>query len=196
MVVLNIKLIAGVLVMIAAISPARANEYSIGNANAPVTIVEYASMTCDYCVSFHRKVFPLLKSRYIDSGHVRFVYRDFPTSAAARRGAIAARCAGDRYFTMLDALYETVGSWTRAGDIDTALTQQAVALGIDGEPFRACLNDSRHASAIADEKRSATEFGVLGTPTFVINGMVERGLKDIDELEVLIETAPPREQGQ
>ena len=162
-------------------------EHEIGDPDAPVTIVEYASMTCDYCIRFHREVFPLLKSRHIDTGRVRFVYRDFPTSATAARGAVAARCAGDRYFAMLDALYASVGDWTRAADVDTAFTNLGVELGLDKEPFRVCLRDPKHAYAIANEQRSARENGVLGTPTFTINGTMESGIKTIGEIEALIE---------
>lgn len=160
-------------------------EHDIGDPTAPVTIVEYASMTCDHCIRFHREVFPLLKSRHIDTGHVRLVYRDFPTSATAARGAVAVRCADDRPFAMIEALYATVAHWTRADDVDTALTHQAEALGLEEETFRTCLRDPRQARAIADEQRLARENGVLGTPTFIVNGKIESG-KTIDEIERLI----------
>lgn len=79
-----------------------ASEPGIGSPEAPVTIIEYGSLTCDDCVEFHLKVFPILKQRYIDSGEVRFVFRDFPTGAAAERGAVAARCVRpDAYYRML-----------------------------------------------------------------------------------------------
>jgi protein-disulfide isomerase len=165
--------------------------FALGDSRAPVTLVEYASLTCDYCVRFHREVLPLIKSRHIDTGRVRFVYRDFPTSAAATRGAVAARCAGPhRYFTMLDALYSAVGRWSRARDVDAALVEHATSLGLDRAAFRACLDDPRHVRSIDEEQQRATkEHGVLGTPTFLVNGKVVRGMKDIGEIDMLIEQA-------
>lgn len=166
-------------------------EPSLGDARAPVTIVEYGSLTCGYCVRFHREVFPLIKSRHIDTGRVRFVYRDFPTGAAATRGAIAARCAGlDQYYTMLNALFVAVGQWSRARDVDAALIQQATSLGMDDVAFRACLKDPRHMRKLRDDQRRAThQYTVLGTPTFLINGRIVTGIQTIDEMEVLMEEA-------
>ncbi len=179
------------IVIVASLLAVAANaEPLLGSADAPVTIVEYGSLTCGYCVSFHRKVLPLIKSRHIDTGRVRFVYRDFPTSLEATRGAIAARCADDKYYTMLDALFLTVGSWSLARDVDTALMQQAASLGYGEETFRACLEDPEHAQVVADKQRQATEdYGVFGTPTFLINGRIVRGLQDIDQMEWLIDEA-------
>jgi len=165
-------------------------EVALGKESAPVTIIEYASLTCDYCVRFHRKTLPLLKSRHIDTGKVRFVYRDFPTSSQATRGAVAARCAGDQYYEMLDILYTAVDSWSRTADIDAALIQKIDPLGLDVESFRACLNDPQHIRAITKEQQRATrKYGVFGTPTFLINNELVRGIKDIDEIEALIEKA-------
>ncbi len=162
-------------------------EPVLGSARAPVTIVEYGSLTCGYCVRFHREVMPLIKTRYIDTGQVRFIYRDFPMGTAATRGTVAARCAGDQYYTMLDALYATVGGWSRARDVDSALVQQAASLGFDKEPFRMCLEDPEHLRVITDEQRNATaQYGVLGTPTFLINGKIVRGFKNIEEIHVLM----------
>lgn len=171
-------------------------EFALGNARAPVTLIEYGSLTCDYCVRFHREVVPLIKSRHINSGRVRFIYRDFPTSDEAMRGAVAARCAGPaRYYRMLDALYSSVGHWSRAKNIDTALIQHATLLGLNAAAFRACLNDPRHVRSIEDEQRRATkEHGVLGTPTFLINGRVVPGIKNIDGIDALIGKALSEEK--
>lgn len=185
---------AELLIAVAALSfsaAARA-EPVLGSDRAPVTIVEYGSLTCDYCVRFHRKVLPLLKSRYILTGQVRFIYRDFPTGAAATRGAVAARCAGDDYYTMLDALYADVGNWSRARDTDAALIQLATSLGLATLEFRACLNSPGQRRAIANQQRTATaEYGVLGTPTFLINGRIVRGIQEFEQMKLLIEEALP-----
>ena len=185
------ELFSAVIATVLFLSGAARAEYTLGDVQAPVTIVEYASLTCDYCVRFHVTVFPLIKSRHIDTGRVRFVYRDFPTGDAALRGAVAVRCAGPRrHFAMLDVLYSAVGRWSRASDVDAALAKQAESLELDAAAFRACLDDPQHERSIhGEQRRAVTEHGVLGTPTFIINGEIVRGAKNIDEIEALIERA-------
>ena len=171
------------------VATARA-EPVLGSDRAPVTIIEYGSLTCDYCVRFHREVLPRIQSRYIQTGQVRFIYRDFPTGEAATLGAVAARCARDDYYTMLDALYADVGNWSRAQDMNTALIQLATSLGLATREFRACLNDQEQRRAIANQQRTATkEYGVLGTPTFLINDKIVRGKQDFEQMTLLINAA-------
>lgn len=183
-----------VVILIAAVAlsvsaTARA-EPVLGSDRAPVTIIEYGSLTCDYCVRFHREVLPRIQSRYIETGQVKFIYRDFPTGDAATRGAVAARCAGDDYYTMLDALYADVGNWSRARDTDAALIQLATSLGLATREFRACLNGQEQRLAIANQQRTATvEYEVLGTPTFLINGRIVRGKQDFEQMTLLINAA-------
>ncbi|MDW3094696.1 MAG: DsbA family protein [Gammaproteobacteria bacterium] len=163
----------------------------MGNTQAPVTIIEYGSITCGKCVRFHREVLPLLKSDYIKTGKVRFIYRDYPTSDEAYRGAIAAHCAGpDKYYPLLDALYHAVADWSQAKDVEIALTDIAISLDLNRETFSTCLNDPQQALNIEKEREEAVlEYDVFGTPTFIINGKVIRGLKTFDEMKVLIEKA-------
>ncbi len=166
------------------------DEVALGRVQAPVTIIEYGSLTCDYCIYFHREVLPHIQSRYIDTGQVRFIYRNFPTSNAAIRGAVAARCAGDLYYKMLDVLFARVGAWAEADDVDRALIQQAAALNIDEEDFYACINDpSQDQAIIAVQLQAKTEFDIIGTPTFVVNGKVVRGKKTIEQIDALINKA-------
>lgn len=166
-------------------------DIELGNPQAAVTIIEYGSITCGKCVRFHRKVIPLLKSRYIETGKVRFIYRDYPTSSAAFRGAIAAHCAGDeQYYSFLDILYHSVGDWSQAKDIDSALVDIAVSHGLNRETFNTCLNDPQQALSIENEREEAVfEHDVTGTPTFLINGKLVRGLQTFEEIEALIEKA-------
>jgi len=180
--------VVGACVALALLFSSTANAQTVlGKADAPVTLVEYGSLTCDYCVKFHREVLPLIISRHIDAGTVRFIYRDFPTSTAAAQGAVAARCAKDRYYEMLHTLYQSVADWVRARDVDTALADHAALLGLDEESFRDCLEDRRHQRAIEAQQREATtEYGVTGTPTFLVNDKIVAGIKDIDEMEALI----------
>ncbi|MEA5376655.1 MULTISPECIES: thioredoxin domain-containing protein [Vibrio harveyi group] len=177
---------------LSSLSAAASDEIALGSAQAPVTLIEYGSLTCDYCINFHREVLPLIQSRHIDTGRVRFIYRDFPTSAAATRGAVAARCAGDQYYRMLDVLFAEVGRWATADDVDAALTQQAASLRMNEKRFRTCLNDPSHSLAVIEGQQQAkTEFDVLGTPTFLINGKIVRGKRTIEEMEALIKKALP-----
>lgn len=168
-----------------------ASEPALGLPAAPVTLVEYGSLTCDYCISFHLDVLPEVKRRYIDRGRVRFIFRDFPTSAAAARGAVAARCVRpDAYYLMLAALFSSAPQWSRAPDVDVALSQQAVKLGLGGVEFRACLSDPAIESGIERQRRQATkDLDVIGTPTFVVNGRVVRGAHTLEQLEALIAQA-------
>ena len=184
---LSITIVTAVLL----VSSAANAEVAHGHSSAPVTIVEYGSLTCDYCVRFHREVLPLVQSRHIDAGVVRFIYRDFPTGSEALRGAIAARCAGpEHYYEMLETLYASVGTWSRARDIDSELIRHATSLSIDAEAFQACLEDPGQAERIRDEQqRASSEYGVDGTPTFIINGEIVEGIRTIDEMELLIAAA-------
>lgn len=168
-----------------------ASEPALGSPAAPVTLVEYGSLTCDHCISFHLKVLPEVKRRYIDHGKVRFIFRDFPTSAAAARGAVAARCVrADAYYPMLAALFSSAPQWSRAPDVDAALSQQAVKLGLGDDRFRACLNDPATESRVEQQRRQATkDLDVIGTPTFVINGRVVRGAQTLGQMEALIAQA-------
>tara|TARA_R110002096_G_scaffold195693_2_gene378379 strand:+ start:20877 stop:21536 length:660 start_codon:yes stop_codon:yes gene_type:complete len=195
---LPIRYFIGVITAVVCHSISAHADTALGSAEAPVTIVEYGSLTCDYCVRFHREVLPLIQSRHIDTGKVRFIYRDFPTGAAATRGAIAARCvAPNHYYRMLDALFVTVGRWSRERDVDAALVQQASALEIDDAAFRACLKDPRRMRDLREAQRQATQqYAVIGTPTFLVNGEIVRGIRTIDEMEALIAEAQSRVRTQ
>ena len=116
-------------ILVASYSAAENVETALGSPDAPVTIIEYGSLTCGYCIKFHKEVMPLIKSRHIDSGHVRFIFRGFPTSKKAIRGAVAARCAGDQYYEILELLFENVGSWFRASKPDSEMIELAIFKG-------------------------------------------------------------------
>lgn len=166
------------------------DELALGSEHAPVTLIEYGSLTCDYCIHFHREVLPHISSQYIETGRVRFVFRDFPTSENAHRGAVAARCAGDQYYKMLEILFTEVGRWSLSRDVDAALAHQATSIGLKKKPFLHCLNDTRQHVVVSKEQQDAkTRFAVLGTPTFLINGKLVRGKKTFAEMEILLNEA-------
>nr|WP_284047994.1 DsbA family protein [Marinobacter sp. ATCH36] len=163
----------------------------MGSPTAPVTLVEYGSLTCGHCVRFHRDVLPHLEQKYIDTGRVRFIFRDYPTSAEATRGAVAAQCvSSEAYYSTLHTLFLSVGQWSRASDVDAALKQKVEELGLNTAEFRDCLKDPATEAAVAQSRRQgAQEFDVLGTPTFLINGQIVRGTRTLEQMESLIDNA-------
>ena len=168
-----------------------AAEPAMGSPAAPVTLVEYGSLTCGHCIRFHRDVLPHLKRKYIDTGRVRFVFRDYPTSAKATRGAVAARCvSSEAYYSTLQTLFLSVGQWSKASDVDAALKQKVAELGLNTAEFHECLKDPASEAAVVQSRRQgAQEFGVLGTPTFLINGQIVRGARTLEQMEALIDNA-------
>jgi protein-disulfide isomerase len=163
-----------------------------GSDTAPVTVVEYGSLTCDHCIRFHRQILPILEERYIRTGRVRFAFRDFPTSDEAVRGAVAARCVpSEAYHSTLDALFATVARWSHARDVDAALEAEIQQLRLATPRFAACFRDPKKTEANVREQRrdAARRLGVTGTPTFLINDRVVRGATDLAAFDRLIVAA-------
>ena len=172
------------------VSFASSEEISLGSMQAPITLIEYGSLTCDNCISFHKYVYPRIKKRYIDTGTVRFIYRHFPTSEAAVHGAHAAQCAGDKYYEMLDELFSTVADWYQAENRYTIFVKQATSLGLNSEVYLTCISDKKHLDDIVSQQHAAREdLDVRGTPTFFINGKIVRGKKSYVEMKALISEA-------
>ena len=143
----------------------------LGSDSAPVTIVEYASVTCPHCATFHQKTYPALKSKYIDTGKVKLIFREFPTqpAAVATAGFMLARCAEDKYYPMLDAIFSQQQSW--AQDPYNGLLRIARQAGFSQEKFDACLKDKKLAEQIqAVAQRGNEQFKVESTPTFFVDG--------------------------
>jgi protein-disulfide isomerase len=160
----------------------------LGSEDAPVTIVEYASVTCGACAAFHTQTYPTLKSKYIDTGKVRLIMREFPTAPApvAIGGFMLARCANDKYFALLEALFEQQRSW--AQDPYNGFLRIARQAGFTQESFDACLQDSKVAEQIQQvAQRGHEEFKVDSTPTFFINGKKYVGVLSVAELEKILE---------
>ena len=136
-----------------------------GDLNAPVTLIEYSDFTCDYCVKFFRETWPRLSAKYVETGKVRLLYRDYPRDpeGPAMTAAIAARCAGDqgRYWPMHDRLFaDTI-------HID-AIEAHAKAIGMDQPAFLQCLRDAPHRQAIFRDKQDGMRLGFVGTPGFLL----------------------------
>jgi protein-disulfide isomerase len=161
-------------------------DMALGNADAPNTIVEYASMTCPHCAQFDKVVFPELKTKYIDTGKVRFIFREFPLDGLAARASMLARCAGpDRFFPMIDGLFQTQANWVVQGpEAMDKLLQFARQAGFSKESFDKCMEDKELFNKIVETRTIGHEkFGVDSTPSFFVNGKRiagEHTLQDFD----------------
>jgi len=155
-----------------------------GQADAPVTIVEYASMTCPHCSHFHETTYPEMKKKYIDTGKVRFVFREFPLDPLALAASMLARCAGkDKYFPLIDAFFAQQKDWVvqKALQPMFAIAKQA---GFTQQTFDQCLANHQLEQGLVGERTRATQkFNVNSTPTFFINGKVFRGALTPEELD-------------
>nr|BAJ06931.1 disulfide isomerase [uncultured bacterium] len=172
------------------VSSALSEEVSLGSNQAPVTIIEYGSLTCGKCLSFHRHVYPKLKKQYIDTGTVRFIFRHFPTGEAAVYGARAVNCTGDKYYEMLDKLFSTTDKWIRAENREAIFVKYATSLELNSEAFVTCIRNKKHLDNILLQQNAARKhLDVIGTPTFFINEKIVRGKRSFLEMEALISEA-------
>ena len=166
------------------LKPDPLGDVSQGDANAPVTIVEYASMTCPHCAHFHETTYPELKKKYIDTGKVRFIFREFPLDPLAAAGSMLARCAGeDKYFPLIDALFAQQKDWVVQKPLAPmlAIAKQA---GFTQQTFDACLENKEMLAGIEESRnRAAEKFKVNSTPTFFFNGKIFRGALTPEELD-------------
>lgn len=152
-------------------------DVPLGKDDAPITIVEYASMTCSHCAAFYATTFPDLKSKYIDTGKVRFILREFPLDPLATAGFMLARCAGpDKRNAMVDLLFAQQKNWAFTEKPIEALSNLVKQTGMTQETFESCLKDQALYEKVNDiRNRAAEKFGINATPTFFINGRKQTG---------------------
>jgi protein-disulfide isomerase len=158
----------------------------LGNADAPITVVEYASMTCGHCANFHTKIFPTLKEKYVDTGKVRFIMREFPLDNLAAAASMLARCAGEgKTFPLISVLFAKQDDWAFVkGDPRPELLKFAKQAGFTQESFEKCLTDQKLLDDIsAVRARAVDTFGVNSTPTFFVNGKKLTGGGTFDDFE-------------
>ncbi|TAA55308.1 MULTISPECIES: DsbA family protein [unclassified Shinella] len=173
-------------------------EMALGEANAPVTIVEYMSTTCPHCAAFHNNTFDAIKTKYVDSGKVRFVMREFPFDPRAAAAFMLARCKpqnpaelsdASQYFPMISMLMKQQETWAAAQDGREALLQMSKLAGFTQESFQACLTNQKLLDDVnAVRERGAKEFGIAATPTFLINGKRYSGDMSVDTMSALIDS--------
>jgi protein-disulfide isomerase len=173
--------------------PPPLGDRSLGKDDAPVTIVEYASMTCPHCAHFHETTYPELKKRYIDTGKVRFIFREFPLDPLAAGASMLARCADkDQFYPLIETLFQQQRQWAVEKPIPQlmALAKQA---GMSEQKFNACLSDQKMLDAMqAEQKRATDKFGVNSTPTLFVNGKKQVGGVTIEDLAKVIDPLLPK----
>ena len=167
-------------------------DMALGPANASVTITEYASMTCPHCAAFNENVFPKIKSEYIDTGKVRYVFREFPLDIKAAAGSMLARCIAKddagKYFAVIDMLFKQQNDWVTKNTTET-LTRIGKQAGLSQQAVEDCLKDQALLDKIAADQKFANEVLKVGsTPTFFINGEMIRGETSFEEFDKRIKS--------
>lgn len=169
--------------------PKPPEERIFGDPAAPVTVVEYHSLTCGNCQNFYMKVMPEIKREFIDTGKVKFAYREFPLDRAALAASILAYCAGsdDRYFAFIDTFYRTKEQWAHDKDPIKKLTMLGALGGVPPAKFQQCQDDKTFVDAILQQRmQGEKEYQVKGTPTFVIDGKTYRGSMEFAEFAKIL----------
>lgn len=164
-------------------------EMALGAEDAPVTIIEYASFTCPHCRTFHENTFKELKADYIDTGKVKFVLREVYFDRYGLWAGMVARCGGgERYFGIVDLIFENQSTWSRGEPVEIAenLKKFGRLAGLDGETLDACMTDGEKAKALtAAYQQNAQADGIRSTPSFVINGTTHANMSYSDLKEII-----------
>ena len=168
--------------------PVSLPDMALGPADASVTITEFASMTCPHCAAFNAEVFPKIKTEYIDTGKVRYVFREFPLDIKAAAGSMLARCIAKddsgKYFAVIDMLFRQQNEWVMKNTTET-LTRIGKQAGLSQQAVEDCLKDQALLDKIAADQKFANEvLKVNSTPTFFINGEMVKGaeFEDFDKV--------------
>ena len=172
--------------------PVSLPDMALGPANATVTITEYASMTCPHCAAFTETVFPKIKSEFIDSGKIRFVFREFPLDIKAAAGSMLSRCIAKddsgKYFAVVDLLFKQQNDWVTKNTTET-LTRIGKQAGLSQQAVENCLKDQALLDKIAADQKFASEvLKVNSTPTFFINGEMVKGETSFEEFDKKIKS--------
>ncbi|RCL01912.1 MAG: DSBA oxidoreductase [Candidatus Tokpelaia sp. JSC188] len=160
-----------------------------GSTDAPVTIIEYASITCSHCADFYQKTLPKIRDKYVKTGKVRLIFREFAYDPRAAAGFMLARCVTeDRYFQMLQILFEKQAEWAFVSDAKLPLFKIAKFIGLNDESFETCLKNQRILDGLnATLQRGRNEFGITATPTFFSNGKKYEGSLSFEQMSAIID---------
>jgi protein-disulfide isomerase len=172
--------------------PVSLPDMALGPADASVTITEYASMTCPHCSAFNEAVFPKIKAAYIDSGKVRYVFREFPLDIKAAAGSMLARCIAKddsgKYFAVIDLLFKQQSDWAGPKTTET-LARIGKQAGLTQQAVETCLKDQTLLDKIAADQKYASEvLKVNSTPTFFVNGEMIKGETSFEEFDKKIKS--------
>jgi protein-disulfide isomerase len=169
------------------------SDVTLGKADAPVTVIEYASLTCPHCAHFANDTFDKVKAAYIDTGKVKWIYRDFPLDEMALRAAMMARCGGaDRYYGFIELIFKQQLHWVTDKDPLQALAQLGRFGGMSEEQFKACMANKDVENAVLQSRVNAQkEYGVDSTPTFIINGEKQAGALEFDDFAKAVDALLP-----
>jgi protein-disulfide isomerase len=173
--------------------PPPLGDIALGKDDAPVTVIEYASMTCPHCAHFAETTYPALKKQYIDTGKVRYIFREFPLDPLAAGASMLARCADkERFYPLIETLFQKQMQWAVDKPIPQlmAIAKQA---GMSEQTFNACLSNQKMLDDMQTEQKRATDkFGVNSTPTLFVNGKKVVGGVSIEDLAKIIDPLLPK----
>ena len=169
-------------------------ETVLGSASAPLTMIEYASLTCPHCATFQRETMPSVKSEYIETGKVKLIYRDFPLDSLAMGAALLAHCAGpDRYFGFIEILFRSQNTWVVAQNPRQELIKVARLANMSNDQAEACLADSALLASVQTRAKMASEkFGVNSTPTFFVGNRQLSGEVPFPEFKKVLDAEMPK----
>jgi protein-disulfide isomerase len=185
-----------VVVALGAAAAARAAEpplrdLVLGNADAKIEVVEYASLTCPHCAAFNQDTLPKIKAEYIDSGKVKLVFRDFPLDGLALRAHMLARCAGaERFYGFIDVLFRQQKQWATASDPMVELKRIGKFGGVSDAQFDACMADKKLEDYVLQSRfEGQNKFKVNSTPTLIVGDKVQSGAPSYDDFKKMLDAA-------
>ena len=165
-------------------------EMSWGSPTAPVTLVQYASLTCPYCRKFHLETYPQFKREYIDTGKVRYILREFPIGKSSGTATIALRCApADKYLPLYGKFMEQQGAWVSQDVRIEQISKVAAQVGITGDQFSACLKNQDMIAKLNQIKDRGRKLGVIGTPNYFVNGKLVKSIIGLDDIRAAVAVA-------
>ena len=166
-------------------------ERSLGNQNAKVTVIEYASLTCPHCAAFHTGPWPAIKKEYIDTGKIKFIFRDFPLDRVALAASMIARCApAERYFGIISLMFETQDAWRGAANPQAALESIGRLAGMTAETLQTCIQNRAVFDAVMKQRNEGDQkFKIVSTPTILVNDQKIDGSVDIEKVREVVDQA-------
>jgi protein-disulfide isomerase len=164
----------------------QASDHVMGDPKAPITMIEYASLTCPHCAHFNTTELPEIEKKWVQTGKVKLIYRDFPLDQVATKAAQLAECAGnDKYYAVLDMMFRGQGSWAVAQDPIAELSKSLRIAGMGDNEVKACLANDQVANGVIADYRGGETLGVNSTPTIFVNGEQFKGARTLEEFDAL-----------